>query len=123
MRKTLSFLMLGLLLSNCNMSATKEEAELHMKNENYEAAAIAFSKVIRLEPGDNYSIYNRAQAYEKLGEFESAYDDYTRLIALKWKTKLALIGRARCNFELENYSGVIKNCTGLCRLMRVSFSI
>lgn len=62
------------------MSATREEADEHFRSGEFEAAVAAYDRVIKLEPDDAFSIFNRASAKEKLGFFDEAYDDYDLLV-------------------------------------------
>jgi len=103
----LSLLSLSVLICSCDMTAVRQEADEHLKNGEYEAAAAAYDRVIKIEPEDKYALYNRALANEKLEEFDKAYDDYNVLIRIRFNSRKATLGRARCSFELENFEGVV----------------
>jgi tetratricopeptide (TPR) repeat protein len=59
-----------------------------------EAAVAAYSKVIELEPGHNGGWCNRGVAYQRLGQWQKAHDDFSRAIQLVPTHLYALWGRA-----------------------------
>jgi len=97
------------------MSATREEGDEFLKNGEYEAAVAAYDRVIKMEPDDAFSLYNRATAKEKLELYDEAYEDYDKLVKLQQNSRLAMLGRSRCLFAQEKYDYVILDMNTLLR--------
>jgi tetratricopeptide (TPR) repeat protein len=53
----------------------------HLERQDYAAAINCYSQAIQLYPGNARLFYNRAIAYENLGEYEKAKADYARAVA------------------------------------------
>ena len=81
-----SLLILTVILLGCDMQATREEADIFFQDGNYEAAVAAYNRVIKIDTDDNYAIFNRARANENLENYLEAYDDYNKLVLLKWNS-------------------------------------
>ena len=61
----LSLLSLSVLICSCDMTAVRQEADEHLKNGEYEAAAAAYDRVIKIEPEDKYALYQPSPCERK----------------------------------------------------------
>jgi tetratricopeptide (TPR) repeat protein len=65
-----------------------------MRNRPVQAVA-AFTRSLELEPGNLYTLARRAEAYERLGEFDDAVADYATMLERTPGHPAALFGKAR----------------------------
>ncbi|TVR39494.1 MAG: hypothetical protein EA392_06325 [Cryomorphaceae bacterium] len=83
-------LAVALLLAGFQVNAQSAKdylkiAQNDLKDQNYREAANRFGKAIQLEPEFERAFTGRAEAYEKLGEFASAGDDWYRAAEISGK--------------------------------------
>jgi tetratricopeptide (TPR) repeat protein/serine/threonine protein kinase len=105
--------LLGLTLLHAPGKRSKAELE--------EAAAAAYSQVIKLQPDNSNYWFYRGLAYEKLGQLGKARDDFSRAILLHpillHQGKLdALLGRARVCAELGQWEAAIADYETLMKV-------
>lgn len=65
-----------------------------MRNRPVQAVA-AFTRSLELEPGNNFTLGRRADAYLRLGEFDDALADYETILRRDPASTMALHGKAR----------------------------
>lgn len=110
LRLTALLLLAAVLLTACSTGAQKKIDQLELGRKyltemNYTEAIAAFTEAIRLNPDDIQAYLGRAQAYEALGKYEEAKDDYTTVIEkaddLPYTQAQAYVGRAEINETLD----------------------
>lgn len=110
LRLTALLLLAAMLLTACSTGAQKKIDQLELGRKyltemNYTEAIAAFTEAIRLNPDDIQAYLGRAQAYEALGKYEEAKDDYTTVIEkaddLPYTQAQAYVGRAEINETLD----------------------
>ena len=110
LRLTALLLLAAMLFTACSTGAQKtiDQLELgrkYLTEMNYTEAIAAFTEAIRLNPDDIQAYLGRAQAYEALGKYEEAKDDYTTVIekadGLPYTQAQAYAGRAEINETLD----------------------
>ncbi len=110
LRLTALLLLAAMLFTACSTGAQKtiDQLELgrkYLTEMNYTEAIAAFTEAIRLNPDDIQAYLGRAQAYEALGKYEEAKDDYPTVIEkaddLPYTQAQAYVGRAEINETLD----------------------
>ena len=110
LRLTALLLLAAMLLTACSTGAQNKIDQLELGRKyltemTYTEAIAAFTEAIRLNPDDIQAYLGRAQAYEALGKYEEAKDDYTTVIEktddLPYTQAQAYVGRAEINETLD----------------------
>jgi len=76
--------LVAVLLVVVAVTACKDErselGDKHFRNGQYEEAIKAYTEYLRLEPTHIKSLYNRGRAYEELGKYSEALEDFNKVL-------------------------------------------
>lgn len=98
------------------MMTVQEEAEKYFdigmecdKNKDFAGAINNFSKVIEIDPNNEYAYFNRGNIYCSLGKYKEAISDYTKTIEINANYIDAYIGRGDTFDKINKYEEAIKD--------------
>ena len=78
------------------------EAILHFKEKNYEAAVQAYDKALKITPEYEKALYNRGKAKLKLKNYKSALADFKKTGMINPKHAKAHLYSGICLMRLKN---------------------
>ncbi|OXA81088.1 Tetratricopeptide repeat-containing protein [Flavobacterium aquidurense] len=108
MRKTITILLLSILLINCKGDDYFNLGIFQAKNENYEKSIYFFTKAIEQNPNDNEAYFNRAYSQQKIGGKQlNVIADYSKSIELNPNDNEAYMNRGFAYMEIKQYSKAI----------------
>lgn len=81
--KYLSILLfLSICLISCEEKDDLEKANQYYNSADYKKAIQAYNRHLEMKPAHEIAIYNRGRAYEELGQYDKAVDDFLRVIEI-----------------------------------------
>ncbi|MBA4188357.1 MAG: hypothetical protein C0467_10170 [Planctomycetaceae bacterium] len=92
-------------------------AQLHLDCENYTAADADTAAIIAADPTNADAHFTRGTIRQQDGDHEGATESYTATLAIKPDHPFALLGRAHCHFNRQDYAAVIADCNRVIELM------
>jgi len=81
-----------------------EQAELHVTNQQWREAELAYTQGLQLAPQQADAYYHRGMAREKLGQLEKALADYNVYVDLKPFHPEGKLNRAMLLYRMKRYS-------------------
>ena len=99
-----------------DLSLYTSQAETNKENGQYNLAIEDYTKVIELDPENNWSYQSRAQCYYELNQYEEAIEDYTKAIEIVSDWWGYYRNRGRCYEELRQYNHAIKDYSKMVEL-------
>jgi tetratricopeptide (TPR) repeat protein len=95
------------LLSSC--SGSFKDGEAYYNSGNYEKAISHFNRALFLNITDVKALHLRARAYEELGDYKNALQDFRTIIKLKPQYAHAHAGIGSIAFKLKDYKTAEKH--------------
>ncbi len=102
--KNIAVIGLLLIVFSCTEKKTIEGDRYYDQGE-YSKALESYDKYLKIYPRNIKTLYNRARAYEKLGENEKARNDLNRLLELEPNHLLGRITLGEIEFKEADYKG------------------
>ncbi len=96
-------ILLILFLLGCNSGESRKADQLFSQGK-FEEAITAYSHYISENPRSIGAIYNRGRAYEELGKYEQAEQDFTKVSELDEKNVNAYLSLAKLYYRQELYT-------------------
>lgn len=87
---------------------------------DHEGAVAAFSRKLKLMPGDRVGTFKRADNLRKLGRFQEALLDYNKLMESGERETFIFSGRSICRSRLKDYKGGLADADSAIALDRGS---
>ena len=95
----------------------KKAQSLRLEKKDYTAAIEMYSKVIELRPNYEYAYFRRGYCKGLVGDLKGQVEDYSKHIELE-PTADNYVSRALIKNKLEDYQGVIDDCTKAIKLKK-----
>ena len=105
-----------LVLASGLMACEKNDAEKGMdlyKDAKFNEAISLFDNYLADHPKDHETIYNRGRAYEELGQYEKALEDFRSATKISPKETTYWISSGICNLKLKRYDHTISNMNAI----------
>lgn len=104
MRQSFTLILTAFLLVfvACNKEQ-KDEADVLMKDGNYQDAIALYTKRLATDPKNVRMLYNRGRAYEELGQVGKAKDDFERVLEIDEDNLSANMSMGNYFYNQQNY--------------------
>ncbi|MEL6676832.1 MAG: tetratricopeptide repeat protein [Bacteroidota bacterium] len=111
--RSIGCMLLLLLLSTSGFSQTEKQlfrrGMERLQGQDFAGAAVDFSMVLKLNPGNDAAYFNRGFTRLKMGEFMGAIQDFSLAIDINPTKPEAYYHRGRSKLGLEDYLGAMQD--------------
>ncbi len=104
--KNILFITVLILLYACG-STDSSGGDVLFENGDYSEAVKAYTAYLSTNPGHIKTLYNRARAYEELGQIDAAKSDFEKIIDADPAYANAYLGLAKVSYNESNYARVL----------------
>ena len=90
------------ILFSCASDST-DKGDLLFEAGNYQEAVDAYTEYLDIKPRNIKTLYNRGRAFEELGQFDPALEDYEKVLKLDPDHSRAHLSIGNIYFRNEDY--------------------
>lgn len=112
--KILKYLVLVPVLAGTLISCSdqkKNPADTYFEKGQYELAAETYTQTLRTNPTDVNTLYNRGRAYQEMGDFGKAQEDFETALNQDPNNFQVLLSLANVQIQQKNYASALLYAT------------
>ncbi|WKV11696.1 tetratricopeptide repeat protein [Marivirga harenae] len=103
MKNLVLLLIFPVFFFSCEEKNELDKANQLYNEENYEAAIQFYNKHLEMKPADEIAIYNRGRAYEELGQYDKAVQDFLEVIDIDPRNTGAFLSYGKHFYREKDY--------------------